>query len=85
MRTQTPTTRLPAPPGLGPRIRAEREQQRLDLQELAEAAQTNRITLYRIESGRTPYLSVGTLMAIADALHVSTDYLLGRAESRCGH
>ena len=75
-----PTLRLRAPQDLGPRIRAERERQGRDLQTVAGAAQTNRITLYRIESGRTPYLSVGTLVAIADALQVSTDYLLGRTE-----
>lgn len=71
------TTRLPAPPSLPARLQTCRQARQLTQHDCAALARINRITLYRIEQGAVPYLSVGTLLALATALDVSTDFLLG--------
>jgi len=62
---------------VGRRIAAARVMADLTQQELAARAGIAQSALARIERGNRPQLSVGTLYAIAQALHVSTDYLLG--------
>ena len=65
---------------LGRRIAATRVMADLTQQELAARAGIAQSALARVERGNRPQLSVGTLYAIAQALHVSTDYLLGLKE-----
>ena len=65
---------------LGRRIAAGRVLADLTQQALADRAEIPQSALARIERGRRPQLSVGTLYAIAQALGVSTDYLLGLKE-----
>jgi|SoiMethySBSTD1v2_1073268.scaffolds.fasta_scaffold355650_2 transcriptional regulator with XRE-family HTH domain len=65
---------------LGRRIAAARVLADLTQQALADRAEIPQSALARIERGRRPQLSVGTLYAIAQALGVSTDYLLGLKE-----
>jgi transcriptional regulator with XRE-family HTH domain len=63
---------------LGRRIAASRELRDLTQQQLADRADLTQATIARIEKGRKPGVHVQTLVAIADVLDVSTDYLLGR-------
>ena len=65
---------------LGRRMAAARVMADLTQQELAERAGIPQSAVARIERGKRPQLSVGTLYAIAQALGVSTDYLLGLKE-----
>ena len=65
---------------LGRRIASARVMADLTQKELADRAGIAQSALARIERGNRPQLSVGTLYAIAQALHVSTDYLLGLKE-----
>lgn len=65
---------------LGRRIAAARVMVDLTQQKLAERAGIPQSALARIERGKRPQLSVGTLYAIAQALGISTDYLLGPKE-----
>jgi len=62
---------------LGRRIAAARVMADFTQQELADRAGIPQSALARIERGNRPQLSVGTLYAIAQALQISTDYLLG--------
>jgi len=62
---------------VGRRIAAARVMADLTQRELSDRAGIPQSALARIERGNRPQLSVGTLYAIAQALHVSTDYLLG--------
>ena len=66
---------------VGRRIASARVMADLTQQELADSAGIPQSALARIERGNRPQLSVGTLYAIAQALHVSTDYLLGLKET----
>jgi transcriptional regulator with XRE-family HTH domain len=52
----------------------------LTQQELADRAGIPQSALARIERGNRPQLRVGTLYAVAQSLHLSTDYLLGLKE-----
>lgn len=61
---------------LGETIKAIRKQAGMTQDELAEAASVNRVTLARYENG-TSKPGTEILSRIADALHVSTDVLLG--------
>lgn len=63
----------------GERIRALRKQRNMSQDELAELASLNRVTIAKYESGRVEP-GVNALARIADALEVSADVLLGRAE-----
>jgi len=62
---------------LGRRIAAARVMADLTQQDLADRAGIAQSALARVERGNRPQLSVGTLYAIAQALQISTDYLLG--------
>ncbi len=62
---------------LGRRIAAARVMADLTQKELADRAGIAQSALARIERGNRPQLSIGTLYAVAQSLHISTDYLLG--------
>jgi transcriptional regulator with XRE-family HTH domain len=62
---------------LGRRIAAARELADLTQQGLAQKAGLTQATIGRIEKGRKPGVRVETLVAIAQALRVSADSLLG--------
>lgn len=59
---------------IGLRIRQIRSERKLTQEELAEKADTDHTVISRIEGGRN--LTVETLIKIANALDISTDYLL---------
>jgi transcriptional regulator with XRE-family HTH domain len=68
---------------LGDRIRATRERYGMPAAELARRVGISRNQLYMIESNKTPDPGALTVMAIADVLGVSTDFLLkGRRRTR---
>jgi transcriptional regulator with XRE-family HTH domain len=50
-------------------------------QQLADRAGLTQVTIARLEKGRSPQVSVATLFAIAEALGVSMDYLVGRGKT----
>lgn len=65
---------------LGDRISKWRKQKKLTQEELAKKANVTKAAVSNYENGHsTP--SNDTLVAIADALDVSTDYLLGRTDN----
>ena len=65
---------------LGKRLRETRMQKKMTQQTLADMVQVELRTYQRYEEGtREP--SFAMLRALADALEVSTDYLLGRNEN----
>lgn len=61
--------------GIGRRIYALRDEQRLSQEALAEKAETSKQTISIVENGKREML-VSNAVKIADALGVSTDYLL---------
>lgn len=63
----------------GGKIRELRRERGLNQDQLAELAALNRVTVAKYESGRVEP-GAQALARIADALEVSTDVLLGRAE-----
>ena len=63
----------------GGKIRDLRKERGLNQDQLAELANLNRVTIAKYESGRVEP-GAQALSRIADALEVSTDVLLGRAE-----
>ena len=63
----------------GGKIRELRKERGLNQDQLAELASLNRVTVAKYESGRVEP-GAQALSRIADALEVSTDVLLGRAE-----
>ena len=63
----------------GDKIRELRKERGLNQDQLAELASLNRVTIAKYESGRVEP-GAQALSRIADALEVSTDVLLGRAE-----
>jgi transcriptional regulator with XRE-family HTH domain len=63
---------------VGARIRSLREDQDLEVGQLAYKARVNKSYLHYIERGERPNVSGVILARIADALNTSTDYLLGR-------
>lgn len=71
---------LPNPSVFSERIRQERRKQGLTIEQLAERAyiSPDTLTSYLRKSATTP--SLPNAMAIADALHVSLDYLCGMNE-----
>lgn len=64
----------------GEKIRELRKERGLNQDQLAELASLNRVTVAKYESGRVEP-GAQALSRIADALEVSTDVLLGRAEA----
>jgi transcriptional regulator with XRE-family HTH domain len=65
---------------LGDRIRKARERYGMSQAELARRIKVSKQTMYQIESNKTPDPGALKVRAIADVLHISTDYLLGREE-----
>jgi transcriptional regulator with XRE-family HTH domain len=65
---------------LGRRIAAARELADITQAQLAEKAGLTQVTIARIERGAVKGFRVETLVAIADALNISLDSLLGRDE-----
>jgi len=64
------------------RLREVREERRMSIKEVAEAAGLSVSQLYRLEKGERPRVAAITLARIARALHTSVDYLLGLREER---
>lgn len=59
------------------RVRYLRESMEWSQTELAQRTQVNRSKISRLESGATTNISLSLLASLAQAFHVSTDYLLG--------
>ena len=67
------------------RLRLQRLKLRLSQQQLGTKIGHDQGYVSRLERGEITDITVRTLARLADALHVSTDYLLGRQEtSRLG-
>jgi transcriptional regulator with XRE-family HTH domain len=62
---------------LGERLRKRRQELRLSQQELSEMSGVRRATISDLESGKQPGMTVDTAKALARALGVSIDYLVG--------
>ena len=70
---------------LGRRVAGKRAEHRCTQQRLADQADVTQRTIAMVETGNRTGLSVGTLVAIADVLDVSLDYLVfGEASARRG-
>lgn len=61
------------------RLKEIRKEKRLTQEELAERADISRVMVSRYETG-TVIPTVDVLVSLADALDVTTDYLLGRCD-----
>ena len=61
---------------LGDRVRTTRERYGMSVAELARRVDISRNQLYMIESNKTPDPGALTVVAIAEVLGVSTDFLL---------
>ena len=62
---------------VGERVRRTRRTQDLTQERLAQLAHLNVITISRLEKGTAKAVYADTVAALARALQVSTDYLLG--------
>jgi transcriptional regulator with XRE-family HTH domain len=62
---------------LGSRVREARERLGLSQEQLAQQIAIERNTLWYIEAGRTKHPRADQIAALAQALQVSADYLLG--------
>jgi transcriptional regulator with XRE-family HTH domain len=60
------------------RLHMARRHHNLTQQDLAQVVGTGRTTIYRLEKGNKPNVSFAVMVRVADALHLSLDYLLGR-------
>jgi transcriptional regulator with XRE-family HTH domain len=60
------------------RIRMGRLRLRLSQKRLGELVGQDQAYISRLERGEISEITVGTLERLADAFHVTTDYLLGR-------
>jgi transcriptional regulator with XRE-family HTH domain len=60
------------------RIRMHRLRLRLSQKRLGELVGQDQAYISRLERGEISEITVGTLERLADAFHVTTDYLLGR-------
>jgi transcriptional regulator with XRE-family HTH domain len=65
---------------LGHRIAVRRAMKTWTQAELAKHAGVTQVTIARLEKGRSPQVSVAILWAIAKALGVTMDYLVGRGK-----
>lgn len=59
-----------------------RHERRLTQQELQALSGVPFTTISRIETGKADDITTRTLVALADAFGVTTDYLLGRSDRR---
>lgn len=66
---------------LGIRLREVRELRRVTQEKLATRCKLNVITISRLENGSAKAVYADTVVALARALHVSTDYLLGLTDT----
>ena len=66
---------------IGARIRRARLHYGMSQAELARRIKVSLNAMNRIEGGETPDPRASRIKAIADVLHVSADYLLGRPEA----
>ena len=66
---------------LGERLLLSRRRARLTQRQLQERAGVGLNTITRLEQGRTRQVSTAVLLRLAEALGVSTDYLLGRTQT----
>jgi transcriptional regulator with XRE-family HTH domain len=66
---------------LAQRLRAARRRRGLSREELAHAAGMSYGAVVQVESGRRTDNKISTVVALADALEVPLDYLLGRREN----
>ena len=71
---------MAAIPIFGRRVRRIREERRLSQQELAAKAGTSYQTIWRIEAGKHAEPGIYIARAIARALGVTLDYLVGMHE-----
>ncbi len=65
---------------MGERIRRRRQELRLSQQELADRVGISRPTISQLESGAQPTMNTNTAKALARALGVGVDYLIGTWE-----
>ena len=65
---------------IGQRIRARRKELHLTLQEVADAVGIRNSTVLRYEQGTIKRLKQPVIESIADALHTTPEYLMGRTE-----
>lgn len=65
---------------LGARVRTQRERLGMSQSQLAAAAGMSQPSLSRLEAGRGGEPMAGTLLRLANALRVPTDWLLGRTD-----
>ena len=67
---------------LGHRLAMARHARRLSQQAVSKAVGITQKHLSQVEHGHVPFLSLssGTVLRLAEALEVSTDYLLGRID-----
>jgi transcriptional regulator with XRE-family HTH domain len=65
---------------IGQRIKIARIRHRLTQVQLADRIGISKTSLSQIESGETPNPRMSTLIALADALQVTMDYLAGRKD-----
>lgn len=63
---------------VGRRIAAVRELRDMTQQQLADKAGVNQVTIARIETAKTKHVLLETMVAIAEALGVGVDDLVGR-------
>ena len=61
------------------RIRLRRHTLRMSQQRLGELIAQDQAYVSKLERGVIDSMTIGTLERLADALHVSTDYLLNRS------
>jgi transcriptional regulator with XRE-family HTH domain len=70
---------------VGERVRRTRRAQDLTQTQLALKAELDVITISRLETGTAKAVYGDTVVALARALGVSADYLLGLSERENGH
>jgi transcriptional regulator with XRE-family HTH domain len=70
---------------VGKRVRQVRRAQDMTQERLAALSALNVITISRLEKGTAKAVYADTVAALARALHVSSDYLLGLSEQEHGH
>ncbi len=69
---------------LGERLKNRRQELRLSQQELSDMTGVRRATISELESGKQQGMTVDTAKALARALGVSIDYLVGTWEDSEG-
>jgi transcriptional regulator with XRE-family HTH domain len=70
---------------LGQRLRKVRRAKDLTQEQLQKLSGINAITISRLEHGTAEHAYARTVRDLAQALQVSTDYLLGLSEREDGH